>query len=71
MNKIVNKADPRRKCRYIFPNMAKSPSIRQALIEQFARKPPEDNNEKGKRLPFQMKNNFRFKHSTLSIPQGI
>ena len=39
MDKIVNKADPRRKGRYIFPNMAKNPSttsINRAICEKNA-----------------------------------
>lgn len=40
-----------------FSNWAKNPG-ELVLIEQFATKLPEDNGEKGKRLPFWIKNNF-------------
>lgn len=63
MDKIVNKADPRRKGRYIFLTWQRTP-VRQALIEQLARKPPEDNNEKGKRSVITISNEKQFSLQT-------
>lgn len=71
MDEIVNKSWPDAKEQdTFFANWAKNPGER-VLIEQFAPKLPEDNSEKGKRLPFWIKNNFRFNISRSEYPRAF
>lgn len=71
MDEIVNKADLMRKSRIHFSLTEQRTPVNVFLIEQFAPKLPEDNSEKGKRLPFWIKNNFRFNIARLEYPRAF